>query len=132
MLFQATRQSFARYFDARPALADSSQGRLEAAQFLIDRHLTEDYLSLDWLARRLGVSSRTLQMDFNRVGSTVTGLIRTRRLLLARDRLVEMRHTAHEATISQVAYGAGFNDISYFNRSFKEAFQQSPRDFLRG
>ncbi len=71
-------------------------------------------------------------MDFNRVGSTVTGLIRTRRLLLARDRLVEMRHSAREATISQVAYAAGFNDISYFNRSFKEAFQQSPRDFLRG
>ncbi|MGO9359937.1 MAG: helix-turn-helix domain-containing protein [Xanthobacteraceae bacterium] len=132
LLFQATRQSFARDTDAPQALADSSDGRLDAAQLLIDRHLTEDYLSLEWLARRLGVSSRTLQMDFNRVGSTVTGLIRTRRLLLARDRLVEMRHSAREATISQVAYAAGFNDISYFNRSFKEAFQQSPRDFLRG
>jgi AraC-like DNA-binding protein len=129
LLFQATRQSFARDSVALPALAD---GRLDAAQALIDRYLTEEYLSLDWLARRLGVSSRTLQMDFNRVGATVTGLIRMRRLLLARDRLLEMRHNAREATISRVAYAAGFNDISYFNRSFKEAFQRSPREFLRG
>ena len=37
-----------------------------------------------------------------------------------------------EATIAEVAYSTGFNDISYFNRSFKEAFLQSPRDFLKG
>lgn len=132
LLFQATRQSFAREPSEGAALADCSDGRIEAAQLLIDRYLTQDYLSLDWLARRLGVSSRTLQLDFNRIGATVTGLIRMRRLLLARDRLLEMRHAARDTTISQVAYAAGFNDISYFNRSFREAFQQSPRDFLRG
>jgi AraC family transcriptional activator of tynA and feaB len=132
LLFQATRQSFAPDPGTRPMLANSSHGRLEAAQVLIDRYLTEDFLSLDWLAGRLGVSARTLQLDFNRIGATVTGLIRTRRLLLARDRLLEMRHTAREANISQIAYAAGFNDISYFNRSFKEAFRQSPGDFLRG
>ena len=59
-------------------------------------------------------------------------MIRTRRLFLARDKLAEMRNRARKATIADIAYSAGFNDISYFNRSFKEVFQQSPRDFLHG
>ncbi len=131
LLFQATRQAFARDADAHYLVVDSSDSRLEAAQLLIDRHLTDECLSLAWLARRLGVSARTLQNDFNRVDWTVTSMIRTRRLFLARDKLAEMRNRAGKATIADVAYSAGFNDISYFNRSFKEVFQQSPRDFLR-
>lgn len=132
LLFQATRQAFARDADADYLVLDSSDSRLETAQLLIDRHLTEECLSLAWLARRLGVSARTLQNDFNRIDWTVTSMIRTRRLFLARDKLCEMRNRAGRATIADVAYSAGFNDISYFNRSFKEVFQQSPRDFLRG
>jgi AraC-like DNA-binding protein len=132
LLFQATRQAFARDADIHQPLANSSDGRLEAAQLLIDRHLTEECLSLAWLARRLGVSARTLQNDFNRIDVTVTSLIRTLRLFLARDRLAEMRNRTGDATIAEVAYSTGFNDISYFNRSFKEAFLQSPRDFLKG
>ena len=130
LLFQATRQAFARDADIHYLVVDSSDSRLEAAQLLIDRHLTEECLSLAWLARRLGVSARTLQNDFNRIDLTVTSMIRTRRLFLARDKLAEMGNRGRKATIADVAYSAGFNDISYFNRSFKEVFQQSPRDFL--
>jgi AraC-like DNA-binding protein len=34
-------------------------------------------------------------------------------------------------TIAEVAYSAGFNDISYFNRSFKELFDCAPTDLLK-
>ena len=36
-----------------------------------------------------------------------------------------------DGTIAEVAYSAGFNDISYFNRSFKELFDCAPTDLLR-
>jgi AraC family transcriptional regulator, positive regulator of tynA and feaB len=32
-------------------------------------------------------------------------------------------------TIAEIAFAAGFNDISYFNRLFKRCHGLSPRDF---
>ena len=57
--------------------------------------------------------------------------IRDRRLHLARDRLVEKQRGADDGTIAQIAYSSGFNDISYFNRCFKKAFDCSPKDLVR-
>lgn len=106
-------------------------GRLEQARLLIDQHLTEEHLTAPWLAQRLGISMRTLQEDFNGLGATVTSYIRDRRLLLARDRLAEVRKGHARSSISDVAYSSGFNDISYFNRCFRKAFDCSPKDISR-
>jgi AraC family transcriptional regulator, positive regulator of tynA and feaB len=35
-------------------------------------------------------------------------------------------------TIAEIAFAAGFNDISYFNRLFKRCHGLSPRDFRNG
>jgi AraC-like DNA-binding protein len=35
-------------------------------------------------------------------------------------------------TIAEVAYQVGFSDQSYFDRRFKAAFDQTPRDFRLG
>jgi AraC family transcriptional activator of tynA and feaB len=132
LLLQATRQAFAAEGDEQTvARREPTGGRIEIAQMLVDRHLTEECLSPQWLARRLGVSMRTLQEDFNSLGVTVTSFIRDRRLRLARDRLVEMKLGAGCVTIAEVAYASGFNDISYFNRCFKKAFDCSPKDVGR-
>ena len=99
---------------------------------MVDRHLTDERLTPQWLAGRLGVSMRTLQEDFNALGTTVTSFIRDRRLHLARDRLVEKQRGASDGTIAEIAYSSGFNDISYFNRCFKKAFDCSPKELSRG
>lgn len=132
LLFSATRQAFASDDEAvgLPA-ADTSQGRLEIVQILIDRNLTDERLSPQWLAARVGVSLRTLQDDFSAIGISPTLLIRKRRLHLARERLVNRTRGASAATIAEVAYSSGFNDISYFNRCFKRAFGGSPRDVMQ-
>lgn len=131
LLFSATRQAFAldEEFDA-PVASESSGARLEIVQILIDRHLTEDHLSPQWLADRVGISLRTLQDDFSTIGTTATSLIRTRRLHLAREQLLQMKDQGDGATIAEVAYSSGFNDISYFNRCFRKAFSCSPKDIL--
>ena len=132
LLLQATRQAFA--CDANeeaPAPRDRAGGRLELARLLVDRHLTDECLTPQWLANRLGVSLRTLQEDFSTLDDTVTSFIRDRRLRLARDRLREMPNGKAAGTIADIALSSGFNDVSYFNRCFKRAFDCSPREVAR-
>lgn len=134
LFLQATRQAFAADAPDAPLFPkERASGRLEFAHVLVDRHLTAEWLTPQWLANRLGVSMRTLQEDFNTVGATVTSFIRDRRLRLARERLVEkQRGGADEGTtIAEIAFSSGFNDISYFNRCFKKAFDCSPKDVAR-
>jgi AraC family transcriptional regulator, positive regulator of tynA and feaB len=37
----------------------------------------------------------------------------------------------HGKTIAEIAYAAGFRDISYFNRLFKRSLGMAPREFRR-
>jgi AraC family transcriptional activator of tynA and feaB len=132
LLLQATRQAFAADVPDTPLCPkERASGRLEFAHALVDRHLTAEWLTPQWLANRLGVSMRTLQEDFSAVGTTVTSFIRDRRLRLAKDRLLERQRSSDGGTIAEIAYSSGFNDISYFNRCFKRAFDCSPTDVMR-
>ncbi|WP_128970302.1 helix-turn-helix domain-containing protein [Bradyrhizobium tropiciagri] len=101
--------------------------RIEIAQMLIDRHLTEERLTPRWLAGKVGASLRTLQQDFEQLGVSINSMIRTRRLHYARERLAEPRHRSR-GTVAEVAYESGFNDISYFNRCFRKVFDCAPSD----
>ncbi len=131
LLFDATRQAFATQeeIDVLPR-TDSAGERLEIVQILIDRHLTDENLSARWLAEKVGVSLRTLQDDFNGFGTTPTSLIRLRRLHLAKEQLQHHNSKGGKLNIADVAMSAGFNDVSYFNRSFREVFHCTPRDYL--
>jgi AraC-like DNA-binding protein len=130
LLFNATRQAFSSDSDELPIPSDCSSHRIEIVQILIDRHLTEPELTSKWLADQVGVSLRRLQEDFNALGTTVNSLIRTRRLHYARDQLSCVRRSS-ATTIAEIAYSAGFNDISYFNRCFKKMFDCSPKNIIR-
>lgn len=131
LLFDTTRQAFATDDEVESfPRTDSSGARLEIVQILIDRHLTEENLTPRWLAAKLGISLRTLQDDFNEIGTTATSLIRMRRLHLARDQLVQHRHDGDRLNIANVAYSAGFNDISYFNRCFRQVFDCTPKEVV--
>jgi AraC-like DNA-binding protein len=131
LLFDATRQAFATQdeIDVLPR-SDTAGERVEIVQVLIDRHLTEENLTPRWLAEKLGVSLRTLQDDFSEFGTTPTSLIRLRRLHLAKDQLLRHKGQGGRLNIAELAYSSGFNDISYFNRCFREVFHCTPKDML--
>lgn len=132
LMFDATRQAFVRAQDDFSITARESRARrLEMVEVLIDRHLTEPELGVKWLAGKLGVAPRTLQEDFQSLGVTCTALIRDKRLRLVREKIAAAKDVRSSQTIAELAYAAGFNDISYFNRSFKELFDCAPSDFLR-
>ncbi len=134
LMYNATRQAFLSTGSADEpihALPDSATKRMQMVDILIDRHLTESDLCARWLATQLGVSIRTLQQDFQGMGVTCTTVIRDRRLRFARQKIEQLKGEKACGTIAEVAYSAGFNDISYFNRSFKELFDCAPTDLLR-
>jgi len=131
LLYDAVRQSFGRNErEAGVLMRAGGRSRLELAWLLVDRHITDPKLTPQWLADRVGASLRSLQRDFDALGYSVTTYIRHRRLCLVRDQLGAMRQRGDERGISNIAFACGFNDISYFNRSFREAFGCSPREFL--
>jgi AraC-like DNA-binding protein len=135
LMFNATRQAFVSEAATLPnmqSLHDSAARRLQMVDILIDRHLTDSNLSAKWLATRIGVSIRTLQQDFQGMGVTCTTIIRDKRLRLAKEKIEQLKEQKSGGTIAEVAYSAGFNDISYFNRSFKELFDCAPTDLLKG
>lgn len=74
------------------------------------------------LADELGVSIRTVQNAFARIGSTPSAYILDLRLARAADRLI----AAPQLSVTGVAYDVGFNDCSYFTRCFKQKFGVSP------
>lgn len=133
LLYDATRLSFMGDDVVELMASVSGAGqRVELVLELIDRHLTEPDLGPKWLAERLSVSLRTLQEDFQSTGVTCTAMIRDKRLKLAAEHLERERVAGKGRSIADIAFGCGFNDISYFNRSFREKFHLAPSDYMRG
>lgn len=131
LLLSTTRHAFSGTSHAlENPISKGAETRLEMVQILIDQHLTEEYLSPKWLAAQMGISLRTLQTDFSTLDKTATELIRIGRLQRVHNQLQQMKNSGAMPTIAELAYAAGFNDISYFNRSFRKFFGCSPKDVL--
>nr|WP_245445094.1 helix-turn-helix domain-containing protein [Mesorhizobium soli] len=134
LMLDATRQAFVSNVESVlsfDSLGDLASGRLQLVDILIDQHLTGPYLSAQWLAKRVGVSIRILQLHFQGLGTTCTNFIRDKRLRFAHEKIKQLRFQRGTQTIADVAYSAGFNDLSYFNRCFKELFACAPSDLLK-
>lgn len=100
--------------------------RLAAVKLWIHRHLADPGLSVERAARPQGIGPRALQKLFERDGTTFSAFVLGERLKTVRARLESACHATR--SIGAIALEAGFNDISYFNRSFRAAFGMSPRD----
>jgi AraC-like DNA-binding protein len=90
----------------------------------IDQHSTNPELSGRKVASMLGITERYVQMLMEGYGETFS------RYLL-HIRLKKVAHAlcsdgGEQQQISELAYSHGFNDLSYFNRSFKRYFGKTP------
>lgn len=99
--------------------------RLKVAQRDILECLSDHRLHVDAVARRQGVTARYIQRLFETEGTTFSDFVRNRRLDLAL-RLLKDRGRA--STITDIAYDAGFSDISSFNRAFRRRFGATPSE----
>lgn len=132
LLFDTVR--FAFEFDDRADLLPRLAGRherVEMVEDLIDRELTDPGLTPAGIAASLGQPLRRIQEDFQAAGLTLSSVIREKRLKLAAQKLRGESERGSRINIAQIALTCGFNDISYFNRSFRDYHGLTPSELAR-
>lgn len=108
-----------------PIAARDRRRAIEAAAW-IDAHAPHD-IGLDDIADAAGVSA----FHFLRMFSGVLGVTPHQYLVRSRLRRAARLLAEPERAITDVAFDAGFNDLSNFIRTFHRAAGVSPRDFRK-
>ncbi len=90
----------------------------------VEDNLAAPDLSAEKLARHFGVSTRYVHKVFARAGGTVGNYILRARLKLVWADLTSA--SMRQVPISSVAFRWGFNDLSTFNRRFRQRYGVTP------
>ncbi len=98
--------------------------RLNRAKALIASSFGEADLSVAVAARRLGVSTRHLQMLFAAEGETFSSLLSAARLDAAYALLLDPAEARR--TVVDIAFACGFQDLSTFYRRFGARYGRTP------
>ena len=103
--------------------------RLRAIKSDIEAHLTNSDLSPGVVARRQGVSASYIRKLFEGEGTSFSQFVLGRRLVRAQRMLADRRWA--DRSIAWIAFETGFGDLSYFNRTFKRFYGNTPSE-VRG
>ena len=93
----------------------------------IERGFADAALSGKMVAARLGITERYLQQLMEQRGETFSHHVLRVRL----ERAAAMLTTKKHMPVAEVAFRCGFNDLSYFNRTFRRRFGDSPRAYRK-
>lgn len=119
---KAMGQGSARVSSARAVVLMKVRSAVEA-------RLADPALSARSVAEAAGVSQRYANAALSDEGTSIGRLIQTRRLLRCR-RALEDPAQLHR-TVSEIAYGWGFSDMTHFGRKFKAAFGLLPSEYRK-
>ncbi|MEQ9443698.1 MAG: substrate-binding domain-containing protein [Cyclobacteriaceae bacterium] len=109
------------------AVPDLDQQFLARVSSIIQQHLSESELSVNAIARELGLSRVQLYRKVKALlGVGINDHIKIQRLKKAKELLQQP-----DLTIAEVAYAVGFSSPAYFSTVFKSYYDQSPSDFVR-
>ena len=108
----------------RTVPARGDERRISVALRQIERH-ADEALDLDTLAGLTAMSKYHFLRTFRRV----TGLTPYKYLLGIRMRRAAVRLATSDAPVAEIAFDAGFGDLSTFNNRFKATFGQTPSAF---
>jgi AraC family transcriptional activator of tynA and feaB len=100
--------------------------RLRAA---VEAHLADRTLDASTVARAAGVSVRYANEVLAEESTSIVQLIQARRLARCRQALEDPLQTGR--TVSEIAYGWGFSDMTHFGRRFKAAYGVLPSEHRR-
>jgi AraC family transcriptional regulator len=82
-----------------------------------------------WTLARLAAEARQSRYHYLRLFQQVTGVTPHQFVLRARLRAAALKLVEDDAKIIDVAFGAGFGDVSNFNAAFRREFGVSPRSY---
>ncbi|WGV22550.1 helix-turn-helix domain-containing protein [Pseudomonas putida] len=103
------------------------QFHLERIKSLIDAHLTEPLLSVEWIAEQLKMSVSSVHRVFSGQPVSASEYIWGKRLELCRMALANP--CLRDRSISDIAYSWGFSSNAHFSRVFKRHLGMSPREY---
>jgi AraC family transcriptional activator of tynA and feaB len=104
-------------------------GRCATVKLFIEQHLRDPDLTPCSVAARLKLSPRYLRMIFASENETVSAYILRRRLEHCARQIADPAWRGHSMT--EIAFGWGFNSAPHFTRSFRDRFDMPPRDYRR-
>lgn len=120
---------------ATALLADDADAPLSASRTLahvkawIDAHLGEA-LSAEGIAKACRLSTRHLNRLFGREGTPLMHYVWERRLACCHRDLTDP--AMRKRLVSDIAFSAGFNDLSHFGRAYRARYGCTPRDTRHG
>src|SRR5690625_3804307 len=108
-------------------LTQAQAAHFQRVTMLIDAMLTEPGLTMSRVAEMAGLSPRYLQRLFRLRETSFTDFVRSGRLEMARQLLLQ--ETGRATTIAEIGFRCGFGSTGNFTRLFREIFGMSPRDY---
>lgn len=124
LVFQSLRQHA-----HQPCGALVMQERLQSARQIVHAHLSDPDFGPTQLARKLGISRRSLYLVFKQCGLSPADFILSRRLEHCHAALAD--RLAMQRSVTAIAFDYGFSNCSYFSRVFRLRYGSSPREFRR-
>lgn len=105
---------------------------LKISRQYIDTRYRDPKLRIREMARILRLSMKQVQRGFSALSTTPTKYLLIKRLEHARKEIDHVIAGRRTGLISTIAFESGFSDLSYFQRTFRRAFGNTPRDYLSG
>lgn len=93
----------------------------------IERGIGDPKLSGKTVAARVGITERYLQQLMEMHGETFSHFV----LRLRLDKAAAMLVSKKQMRVAEIAFLCGFSDLSYFNRSFRKRFGETPREYRK-
>jgi len=122
------RRSFSREVTIQPkniSVTSVDERFLNHALKIMEEHLGDEQFSVERFAEEIGMSRKNLLRKIKALtDESVNEFIRNFRLNRAAQLL-----EAKSATVSEIAYQVGFNNLSYFSKCFKELFGRLPNEY---
>jgi AraC family transcriptional regulator, positive regulator of tynA and feaB len=121
--------AFAETAERGPRLSSARAVVMMRVRAAIDARLPDPRLDSKAVAAAAGVSLRHANAVLAQRGTSIRRLIQVRRLARCRTALEDPMQ-AHRS-ISEIAYGWGFSDMTHFGRRFREAYGLAPSEYRR-
>ena len=106
-------------------IPDNDQKFLKHLKQIVEEHITNPEFTTDKFAELMNMS----RMQLHRKLKALTGFSTSKFILSQRLKIAAKMLVNKEVNISEIAYQAGFNDPSYFNRCFKKQFGKTPSEY---
>ncbi|MBT0770610.1 helix-turn-helix domain-containing protein [Kineosporia sp. J2-2] len=114
---------------SRDGAARSHRALVAEVHAYIDRHLADPGLNTQSVAEAHYVSVRHLQKVFEARGTSISALVRTRRLERCHRDMSDPQLAATPLAVIRQRWG--FADAAHFSRLFRAAYGESPREFRK-